>query len=1001
MVTAKKKTDSEIPEPAARVELLQGGRIVYADGKIVNRFDRRTTLLLLAYLALFQRRAHNREELCDLLWPDLSPASARNSLSVALSSLRSLLQGALHADRWEVRLNLMTDVRELERTRNPDLYAGPLLPGFDLPWLNLERLRLETLALQLLEARGTEADCRRLLTLDPTNETVLRHLLIRLRAEGRTGEMLSLYEPCVEALAELGLEPAAETRALMAELPRRARRRSAEPPRILPNWAAPFFGRQEEIGRIKEALASGARLITITGPGGMGKTRISTEFARLHTDRAVYFVPLAATMTASEAGEAILQRLNSPRQASVALWDQIQARLGRTSTLLILDNFEQLSAEAGCRLAELVEATPKLTCLVTSRRRLEVRGEQEVSLESLPTAHAVGLFLQRAQAMRATFAAEPELLERIVLLADRMPLALEMAAARALVLSAEEIEEGLSDRLAFLRARRVDIEDRHRSIEATLQWSWELLTPDLQSTLAALSVFRGGFTWKAAEAVCGQSAGTLEMLEALRANSLLAVSGDPPRFSLLETVRVFSQERLDATAIRSVGERHAAYYTGQLERGEPCREERENLRAASAWLADYGDPEAQLGFIAAFRRAHWEEGFSESIEHCRPAVALAEQPALPILLRGQALAAYALVTERVEQGSSETFRKAAALLEESGEDAPLHAFMLQYGGTQEHREQAERVARQAGDDRTLSWVLTIQGNNACYRGDWDCAERYWDEGMAAALRAGDDVRMGFVRCEASFYLARRGEYVRALALLQEIPELYRLGNWNYARLLMALGRYDLARSFAQHNAAHYDQLGAARLSVTCYSILATAHLCVGDHEAAHRVCVRAEKTAGAVQHRLRSEIALARGEVETALRNARTGLAQAPRAPNFHSGSDRVVLLEVLARAAACAGKSEEAWSALLEAMEVRFRFGVRQHQCENLETAAYLQAQAGQFAEAICSLYAAEEARRERSNPCLPYLRRFALEARQQLPSTLRDVECLSLDTAIQRLLK
>jgi len=997
------KGDTAVPEPLLRVELFRGGRLVFADGRIVERYDRRTTLLLLAYLALFQQRIHTRDELTDLLWPDLNPANARNSLNVALSSLRALVRDALHTDRHHVQLKAATDVLELERTRNPDHYTGSLLSGYDLPWLNLERLRLETLALHLLEARGAEADCRRLLTLDPTNETVLRSLLTHLRSEGRTQELLPLYDVSVKALAELGLEPDPETTALVADLRRKKRKKRMTPlRRVLPDWPDPFFGRQEEIGRIDALLDSGARLITITGPGGMGKTRLAVEFARTRANRDVYFVPLATTTTTEEAGEAILQALNTPREPATSLWHQLHVRLARTPTLLILDNYEQLPPVAGSRIAQLAGSTPKLICLITSRRRLEVQGEQEAALEPLSSAHAVGLFLQRARIVRPGFSADTRTLERIVGMVDRMPLALEMAAARALILGGEEILTGLSDCLAFLRTRRVDVEERRRSIEATLTWSWNLLTPELRTVLAYLSIFRGGFTLQAAEAVCGKTPSVLYALEVLRANSLLVVARDLPRFHLLETIRAFAQEHLTEQELTAGRGRHGVYYTERLERGESCREERENLRAASVWFTEARDAREHLRFIAAFCVHHWEEAFSENIDHCRPALALATEGNLPPQLRGRALAAYALVSERVEQSSTDTFRRAAELLEDSREDEPLRAFVLQYAGTPEYREQAEQVARRAGDDRTLYWVLTIQGNHASNRGDWDCAEQYWTEALATALRIGERRHADFMRSEWSFYLSRRGEYVRSLALLQEVPNFERLGNWNYPRLLMALGRYDLARNMALRNVEYYERLGASRLVQIVYVVLATTHLCLGDGEAAQKACVRAESAAGVPQYRLRSEIALACGEVETAVHCARSGLALVPpRVHDFHTGGERVGLLEALARAEACSGRAQEAWNALLEAMELRFRFGVYQQQCENLETAAYIEAQAGQFAAAAQSLRAAEGARLERSNPCPPPLRRFAAEARRRIPAALlSDALCLPLDAAIEKIL-
>ncbi len=472
----------------------------------------------------------------------------------------------------------------------------------------------------------------------------------------------------------------------------------------------------------------------------------------------------------------------------------------------------------------------------------------------------------------------------------------------------------------------------------------------------------------------------------------------------METIRVFAQEHLNAEAAEEACRRHATYYAEKLERGENCREERDNLRAAAAWFTRQEDRQAHLRFIASFRVYHWEEGFSENIDHCKPALAHANDSRLPEQLRGRALAAYAMVAERVEQGEAETFRRAAELLAHSNKDEPLRAFMLQYGGTPECREQAEQVARRARDDRTLHWVLTIRGNHASYRGDWECAEQYWTEALTAAVRTENPVHTGFVRSEWSFYLLRRGEYVRSLALLQQNADCERKGHLHYPRLLMALGRYDRARSTAQRNVEHHERLGATRLIQSGLFFLATALLCLGDVETARKICAKAETLGGTPQYRLQSEIALAAGEMEAAVHFARGGLALAsPHVQDFHSGGDRIGLLEAQARAeASCEGREKEAWEALLESMELRFRFGVRLQQCENLETAAFLQAREGRFAAAALSLRASEEARLEYSNPCLPFLRRFAADARLLIPpAVLAAAPCLPLDAAIEIVLE
>ena len=820
----------------------------------------------------------------------------------------------------------------------------------------------------------------------------------------RHRDCLRIYDAGVEALACLGLHPSEETSALINDLrqstPQKRRKRTISD---LPLPTDSFFGRTSEIRSLEAAVAEGARLITLTGPGGMGKTRLAIEFARTVTDRNVHFVSLAAVTQADLAGEAILQALNAARAPSLPLWEQVASCLRHTPSLLLLDNFEQLPAEASAQVAQVVLNAPNLACLVTSRRLLEISGEREVTLGSLPHSHAAGLFLQRARTARPEFTAETPTLTQIVSLLDGMPLALEMAAARALTLTAEEILAGLADRIAFLRSRRVDVAERHRSIETALSWSWDLLPPELREIHATLSVFQGSFTREAAEAVCFPPSPLLDTLETLRAHSLLAVTGEPPRFRQLETIRTFAQERLSETSREKARRKHAAYFTARLERGDSCRAERENLQATARYLEHSEDREAHLRFIGAFRVRHWTEGFFETWEMCKPALLLSQDPVLPLLLRGRALAAYAMAGERIEQGSRDLFQDAAALLAESGEDEPLRAFALQYIGTQEKRDEAEQVARRADEPETLSWVLTIQGNCASQIGDWEQAERYWQEALATALRLYEPRHRDFVRSEWSFYLLHRGDYLRALALLKEVQNYESCGNWNYPRLLIALGRYDHARTIAQSNSLFYMDQGAAILTRTAYGVQTIAHLCLGEVAAAQEACEQAEATTGTPNYRLRSEIALVMGEPENAAQAAQLGLEQYPTCfENFYAGYHAIPMREALARAEAAAGRDATAWALLTEAMSQRLRFGVRQMQCENLETCAALLARGGTLDRAALLLRASDAAREERSNPCLPYLRQLGDEARKRIPQALlAEAPLLALDAAVAAALK
>jgi predicted ATPase/DNA-binding SARP family transcriptional activator len=364
----------------------------------------------------------------------------------------------------------------------------------------------------------------------------------------------------------------------------------AEPsyPSTLPLQLTRFFGRDWELARLQRMfLKEGARLVTVTGPGGTGKTRLALELARHLIEPlrgAVWFVPLAELSDPQLIAGAVLDAMRVDRVSSLEPTEQLIAALSRQPVFLILDNFEQLTAGAAI-IQTLLERAATLKCVVASRQRLSIEGECEFPLLPLPIPdradaperlilnESVRLFVDRAQAVKPDFqvtkanaADVAELCKRL----EGIPLAIELATARVQVLTPAQMIARFDERFDLLLNRKRGVASRHRSLRAALDWSYELLTPELQRFFAELSVFRGGWTLEAAEEVC-QQPHALDYLTGLRECSLIATEEDEfgMRFRMLETLREYASGRLDPDRRAMLGQRHAEFYLALAERAEP------------------------------------------------------------------------------------------------------------------------------------------------------------------------------------------------------------------------------------------------------------------------------------------------------------------------------------------------------------------------------------------------------------------------------------------------
>ena len=386
----------------------------------------------------------------------------------------------------------------------------------------------------------------------------------------------------------------------------------------LPIPATPFLGREHELAEVLALLAQDdVRLLTLTGPGGTGKTRLGLqaagEAAERHPD-GVFWMPLAPLRDSDLVLEAAAQALGAK--------DGLAEHVADKSLLLLFDNFEHVVDAAG-GLSELLAACPNLQLLVTSRELLRVPGEQAYPVPPLEPQDGTDLFLARARAVLPSFVADeavPELCARL----EHLPLALELAAARIRVLAPEQLLERLSKRLDLLKAGR-GVDPRQQTLRATIEWSYQLLNADEQQLFARLAVFAGGSTLETAEAVCEAD---LDTLQSLVDKSLVRVR-ERDRFWMLETIREYASERLEQSSeVDDLRCRHAEHFLALADEAEPhlrgnpkqwldlLEHEHDNLRAALDNLQSSGKGELVLRLAGALprfwvMRGHTREGLRQ------------------------------------------------------------------------------------------------------------------------------------------------------------------------------------------------------------------------------------------------------------------------------------------------------------------------------------------------------------------------------------------------------
>jgi len=628
-------------------------------------------------LALEPTLRLHREQILDILWSDLDPDAAANNFRYALYTARRILDAAGLPLREGDHLSLgdtesiWVDVHAFEAAADfarggndpaawlaaADLYRGELLPSDRYEeWLDARRTALHASFVEVITRHATVSEeggdsasafdsWQRLIAVDPANEEAHAHLMLLHARAGRQREALAQFERLVDALSsELGAEPDTVTQQLAQAIAEG--RISADPEPAarsmgrdnLPAQTTELIGRDQELDEIRGTLAE-SRLVTLTGPGGVGKTRLALAVAgaeRANFEHGVFFIPLAPLDHPEQVESALVHALGLREAIGKPLTETLVEHLSGKSVLLALDNFEHIVSAASL-VSFLLEACPRLRVLATSRVPLRLRGEHEYPLHSLTVDASTALFVERSRHVKPTFQPDADqmpLIGDICRQLDGLPLAIELAAARSKVLPPQALLERLEHPLKLLTGGARDLPERQRTLRNTIAWSYDLLDSLDQTVFRRLGIFSGGWTLDAAETVAGldEDAGdfVLDNITTLIDNALIQQTEQAdgqPRFSMLATIHEFAREQLAASGEQdTLRDRHLEYFTRLATTTEAHLEGEDqalwldrieadvsNFNAALEWCRQGNRPEPGLEMIRSLRlywfiRGHLAEG---------------------------------------------------------------------------------------------------------------------------------------------------------------------------------------------------------------------------------------------------------------------------------------------------------------------------------------------------------------------------------------------------------
>lgn len=813
-------------------------------GKPVN-ISSRAAQSLFAYLILNAGTSHRREKLAGMFWADAAEEKARAYLRHELWRIRNALPSSkfLLSDdlgiTFDSSVDYWLDTDALEKLMDAasadelmvalSIYQGELLPGFYEDWIVLEREHLQAVyeqkmarLLELLESEKRWPEilewAERWISLGQRSESPYRALISAYDAIGDRAKVASTYERCVQALRELDLEPSEQTRALAFK----------RTPRLnIPIPLTSFIGRESELKEIANLLSK-YRLITLTGSGGVGKTRLAIQVVGDVLDRfpdGVCFLDLAPLSDPALVPDTLASvlDLHEPGDDKLSFTDLLINYFRSRSVLIIFDNCEHLIESCAHLVDSLLTTCKDVSILTTSREALRVSGEisyrvrslqmprpeSESAVDALTSIESVRLFTERAKVIAPGFVLGPQnakVIARICQRLDGIPLAIELAAARVNVLTVDQILSRLDDRFNLLtRGSRVAL-PHHQTLRATIEWSYGLLSEPERILFSRLAVFKGGWTLEATEAVCSQvelsQNNILDLLDRLVERSLvfleLTSAHNEMRFVMLETIREYALGKLMSSGeMKIIALRHLTFFAEVVDEAERnlkgpdqavwykhLDNELDNLRTALTWFEGIENTEIRLRFAAGLWRYWKSRGkISEGRGYLRR------------------------ILEGLPPGPSRQTLACARALTAAGS---LAYYEADFSYSEESRKEALAIFRNLDNKVGIADCLNGLGNTAISQADYDSARAFYEESLIIRKELWDKWgvarllgNLGLLAFLQANYSQARSLHLESLALFRELRDQEGIANElvNLGDVARRQGQLSTASSLYEESAA--------------------------------------------------------------------------------------------------------------------------------------------------------------------------------------------------------